>query len=98
MKEIKEVRKVRKVRKDEEKVFTKKKVSNTIRKNYNPLKVNYKIYKRGSGLLSMKSEVLKKVKTLSKKYNRKEQLILKMMEKCNKMGYNIKSIEEFYNK
>ena len=46
----------------------------------------------------MKSVVLKKAKTLSKKYNRKEELILKMIEKCNKMGYNIKSIEEFYNK
>lgn len=95
---MKETKEIRNVKKYGEKVFTKERRNSRIKKNYNPLKVNYKIYKRGSGLLSMKSVVLKKAKTLSKKYNRKEELILKMIEKCNKMGYNIKSIEEFYNK
>lgn len=40
-----------------EKLFTKKKENDTIRKDYNPLKVNYKIYRRGSGLY-MESEIL----------------------------------------
>jgi len=80
------------------KVFTKKKGKDIMKKNYNPLKVNYKIYERGSELLNMKREVLKIAKTLSKKYNRKEELLLKMIQKCNEMGYSIKSIEEFYNK
>lgn len=48
----------------------------------------------------MEYKVLKEVKKISKKYNKKEILLLKMFEKCNKMGYNIKDtkkiIKEFY--
>ena len=40
-----------------EKLFTKKKSKVTIKRNYTPFKVNYKIYERGSGLY-MKNEVL----------------------------------------
>lgn len=80
------------------KVFTKRKCNNIIREDYNPLKVNCKIYKRKG--LFMEYKVLKEVKKISKKYNKKEILLLKMFEKCNKMGYNIKDtkkiIKEFY--
>lgn len=59
---MKETKEIRNVKKYEEKIFTKTRRNSRIKKNYNPLKVNYKIYKRGSGLLSMKSVVLKKQK------------------------------------
>lgn len=42
-----------------EKLFTKKESNDIIRKDYNPLKVNYKIYKRGSGLFVDKEIILK---------------------------------------
>lgn len=81
----------------EKKVFTEKERNSKIKKDYNPLKVNYKIYERGSGLY-MESEKLIIAKQLSKKYNKKEELILKMIEKCNEIGCSIKNIEEFFNK
>lgn len=87
----------KKFKKVSEKLFTEKQRNSKIRKD-NPLKVNCKNYRRGSGLLSMKSEELIIAKELSKKYNQKEKLILKMIEKCNEMGSSIKNIEEFYSK
>lgn len=52
--------------KNRQKLFTKKKTNNTIRKNYNPLKVNYKkVYKRGSRLC-MENETLKEIKEILK--------------------------------
>ena len=42
-----------------EKLFTKKESNDIIRKDYNPLKVNGKIYKKGSGLL-MKDNITSK--------------------------------------
>lgn len=53
------LKEIRKNEKKGEKLFTKKESKVTIRKNYNPLKVNYKIYKRGSGLYNMKDIILK---------------------------------------
>ncbi len=50
-----------------EKLFTKKKENDTIRKDYNPLKVNYKIYRRGSGLYKMKGKVWKEKNKLNLK-------------------------------
>ena len=47
--------------KKEEKVFKKSKKKGTIKKNYNPFEVNYKIYKRGSGLY-MKGNILKEIR------------------------------------
>ncbi len=48
---------LKKVKKYRGKVFTKKKVSNKIRKNYNPLKVNNKLFhKRRDGLPNMKNK------------------------------------------
>ena len=85
--------------KESKKVFTNEERNNIISKDYNPLKVNYKIYKRGSGLF-MENETLSIVKKISKKYNKKEVLILEMMKKCKEMGYDIQSclklINEFY--
>ncbi|MCI8410892.1 MAG: hypothetical protein HFJ40_00245 [Clostridia bacterium] len=59
MKETKETKKVEKVGK---KLFTKKGENDTIRKEYSPLKVNYRlIYKRRDGLY-MDKEILKEIK------------------------------------
>jgi len=47
---------------NQRKVFTKKKEKDIIKKNCNPLKVNYKrIYKRGSGLY-MENIILKEIR------------------------------------
>ncbi len=54
------------------KVFTKKKIKDTIKKKYNPFEVNYKIYKRRDGLY-MNKEVLKEIK---KDLNFKERVIV----------------------
>lgn len=83
-----------------EKIFTKNEKNIIISKDYNPLKVNYKIiYKRRGGLF-MKGEVLNVVKKLSKKYNKKEKIIFEMIEICKELGYNIREsevlIEEFF--
>ena len=81
-----------------ERVFTKNQKNTIIKKNYNPLEVN-KITEEG---LFMKGEILKVVEKLSEKYNKKESLLLKMIEKCDIFGYNIKEteklIEEFIKK
>ena len=71
-----------------EKLFTKKKENDTIRKDYNPLKVNYKIYRRGSGLY-MKDGHLKE---LRKELNWKERIFVHMFPKTfikvYKLGIN----------
>lgn len=82
------------------KIFTKSERNIIISKDYNPLKVNYKIiYKRRDGLF-MKGEIFSVVKKLSKKYNKKEKIILEMIGKCKELGYNIREskvlIEEFF--
>ena len=45
-------------------IFTKKESNDIIKEDYNPLKVNEKIYKKGSGLFNMKrnKQVLKEIK------------------------------------
>lgn len=51
-----------KLKKESGKIFTKERRNSRIKKNYNPLKVNYKIYKRGSGLYMEKERISKKKK------------------------------------
>lgn len=75
-----------------EKLFTKNEKTIIISKDYNPLKVNYKIiYERDE--LFMRGKVLNVVKKSSKKYNKKEILLLEMIEKCKRFGYNIEEAE-----
>lgn len=68
----------KKFAKIEKKVFTKEKENDTIRKDYNPLKVNCKNYRRGSGLYKMKEIVLDKTMFISEE---KYQKIKKEMSK-----------------
>lgn len=51
----------KKFAKIEKKLFTKRKENDTIRKDYNPLKVNCKNYRRGSGLYVENEIVLDEV-------------------------------------
>lgn len=53
------LKEIRKNEKKGEKVFTKKKAKDIIIRNYNPFGVDYKFYKRGSGLYNMKDIILK---------------------------------------
>ena len=60
-------------------------------KDYSPLKVNYKLIYEREGLVMNNNQILNESKKLSKKYNKKEKMFLKMFE----MGINAgKSIEE----
>ena len=45
----------------------------------------------------MKDEVFREVKKLSKKYNKKEILIFKMIEKCQELGFNIEETKQLIN-
>lgn len=74
-------------------VFTKKEKNNIINEKYNPLKVNFKLIYEREGLC-VKGEILDVVKKLSTKYNKKEVLLLEMIEKSKMFGYNVKDIEE----
>ena len=80
------------------KVFTNYDSNIIMKKSYNPLKVNCKIYEREG--LPMKYEVLDVVKKLNEKYNKKHSLLLKMIEECEELEYDIvsaeKIIDEFY--
>ena len=86
--------------KNVEKVFTKEKRNNIIRKEYNPLTVNCKNHERGSGLFmkETKEGVLNKLaKTLSKKYNKREEFITLLIKIC--LDFEIKDykvIEKFF--
>lgn len=77
--------------KNSKNIFTNNKCNNIMNKDYNPLKVNCKIYE--SEGLFMEGEIFNVVKKLSKKYNKKEMLILEMIKKCKMFGYNIKETE-----
>ncbi len=85
---------------ENQKLFTKNECNNIMKKDYNPLKVNCKIYE--SEGLFMESEINNVIKKLSKENNKKEMLILEMIKKCKEDGYDIqksqKIINEFYNK
>lgn len=56
-------------------IFTKKESSDIIKEDYNPLKVNEKIYEKGSGLFKMKNGLLKEI---SKGLKWREMVILYM--------------------
>lgn len=66
------------VRKNKRKVFTKRTSNSKIKKNYNPLKVNCKIYKRKGGLYRMEKEILEEIK---KDLDFKERIIVHINKK-----------------
>lgn len=81
------------VEENNEKMFTKEEKNIIITKVYNLLKVNYKsIYER-EGLFMYNDKVLTEAKKLSKKYNKKEKVILGMFEIGINNGYNVEKIK-----
>ena len=81
---------IEKLEKDSQKVFTKNKAKDIINKNYNPLKVKCKIYKRGSGLYNMEDKILKEIK---KDLNLKERIIVSINKKTFLKVFNKTRIE-----
>ena len=80
--------------KDEIKVFTKRTSNSKIKKNYNPLKVNYRlIYKRRDGLYKMDNEILKELK---RDLNLKETILLSVFPNIFVKVYK-KGIEKGFN-
>lgn len=76
------------------KVFTKKKAKDIIKKDYNPLKVNYRlIYKRRDGLYKMEKEILKEIKVA---LNIKEKIVAGILGKTFVKVYK-KGIEKGFN-
>jgi hypothetical protein len=102
MKKTKELKKIKeKNQKERKNIFTKKEKNIIIAEDYNLSKVNYKlIYEREEKSMYNK-EVLKEVKKLSKKYNKKEKMILEMFKIGLNNGYSVNEIktmiEEFEN-
>lgn len=78
------------IEKFKKKLFTKNKAKDIINKNYNPLKVNCKIYKRGSGLYNMEDKILKEIK---KDLNLKERIIVSINKKTFLKVFNKTRIE-----
>lgn len=81
-------------KKDEKKVFTKKKIRDTMKKDYNPLKVNYRlICKRRDEFYKMKKEILKELK---RGFSCQEKLIVNIFPKTFIKAYK-KGIEKGFN-
>lgn len=86
---------IEKLEKDSQKVFTKNKAKDIINKNYNPLKVKCKIYKRGSGLYNMKNVVSEEIR---KELDLKGRIILYMFPKTCIKIYKLGITFGFNNK
>lgn len=83
------------IEKFKKKLFTKNKAKDIINKNYNPLKVNCKIYKRGSGLYNMKNVVSEEIR---KELDLKGRIILYMFPKTCIKIYKLGITFGFNNK
>lgn len=69
------------------KAFTNDERNIIIKKDYNPLKVNYKIYKRGSGLFMKEKNIILSKNT--KELNLKDKIIIKLFSKTFIKVYDI---------
>lgn len=83
-----------------EKLFTNSKSNNIMKEKYNPLKANK--FEREGLPMKEKDEVLNViVEELSKKFNKREQVIIILIEECKNLGYNMKEskekISDFFN-
>ena len=103
MKKTKESKRIaEKYKKKWKKAFTKKYRKDIINKKYSPSKGKNIFHEREGLLMKETKDIILKaiVKELSKKYNKKEQMIQIMLEKCKNSNYNIKEskeiIEDFF--
>lgn len=83
------------VNENQRKIFTKNDRKDIIKKKYNPSN-GINIFHEREGLLMKETKDIIKdiVLELSKKYNKKEQMIKIMLEKCCDLGYNLKEGKE----
>lgn len=78
-----------------EKIFTKNDRKDIMEKKYNPSNGIYIFHEREGLLMKETKDITKDiVLELRKKYNKKEQMIKIMLEKCCDLGYNLKESKE----
>lgn len=83
------------VEKNNERIFTKNNRKDIIKKKYNPSYEKNIFHEREELLMEVTKDIIRDiVLELSKKYNKKEQMIRIMLEKCCDLGYNIKKSKE----
>lgn len=76
-------------------VFTKNRKNGIIEKKYSPSNEINIFHEREGLLMKETKDIIKDiVLELSKKYNKKEQMIKIMIEKCCDLGYNLKESKE----
>ena len=81
-----------------EEIFTKNDEKDIIKKKYNPSNEKSIFHEReGLPMRETKDIIRDIVLELSKKYNKKEQTIQIMLEKCYDLDYNIKESKELIN-
>ena len=78
-----------------QKAFTKKESNNIIKKDYNPLKVNYKIYEREGLFMRETKDVL--IKDIEKELNWREKIIVKLFPNTFVKVYGIAGKRAFNN-
>ncbi len=95
MKETKDLKRNERNLKKLKKSFTKNDRKDIIKKKYNPSN-GINIFHEREGLLMKETKDIIKdiVLELSKKYNKKEQMIKIILEKCCDLGYNLKEGKE----
>ena len=77
------------------KIFTKKEAKYIIEKKYNPSNEKNIFHEREGLLMKESKDIIRDiVLELSKKYNKKEQMIKIMFEKCYDLGYNTKQSKD----
>lgn len=83
------------VEENNEKIFTKNYGKDIIKKKYTPSYEKNFFHEREELLMKVTKDIIRDiVLELSKKYNKKEQMIRIMLEKCCDLGYNIKESKE----
>lgn len=81
--------------KNKMKVFTKSDRKDIIKKKYNPSYEKNIFHEREELLMKVTKDIIRDiVLELSKKYNKKEQMIKIMLEKCCNLGYSLKESKE----
>ena len=84
------------IKKERRNVFTEREKNSKIREDYNPFKVNCKIYKKRSGLYRMKKVEAIYLKEITEKLDLKQKIIVKLFKKIFIKIYKI-GIEKGFN-
>ena len=83
------------VEKNNKEIFTKNNRKDIIKKKYNSSYEKNIFHEREELRMEVTKDIIRDiVLELSKKYNKKEQMIRIMLEKCCDLGYNVKESKE----